>query len=186
MASLVPASLLASVLFSLTISTSAFALPVANFRVIDVYCSNPAYKPLPEEQAYRDNLKGIGCGDGKMSSPPCFEDYYQFSSRTAGVMVSVAKESPGVFCKMVTPLEISEPQPGMVQFKLGATTSHGESNRDGVSISCGSEEKKSSNIVRYYYEMKGSSLLLKVPSGPQCGTFIFEAAPVPSIPGLRR
>ncbi|WP_413291342.1 hypothetical protein [Bdellovibrio sp. HCB337] len=178
--------------FGLTTTQFALAaIPMGSFKVIDAYCSNPQYVNTPEEQDYIDTLKGIkgSCIDGKFTSPPCFEDYYVFTTATTGSFVTRSSFMPGVACVTTTEMTYSENPPGVLEMLLGKSTGHSESNDPNTSISCdGGGESGETSRASYHYKVDGEFLLLIMPgpagsgSTTDCGDYVFKAKSVTDFP----
>lgn len=166
-------------------STIAVALPVGSFKAIDAYCTNPAYKFNADEQAYIDSLRGHGsCKDGKLTSPPCFEDYYIFSADKSGFLVNFVQDMPGVGCLTMTPFNMLETVPGRVEMILGQSRSKSHSNDPNVKITCEDPllANGATSKISYEYKQDGDHLLLSNPSGPECGNFVLKLAPSQNVP----
>ena len=175
------------VVSGLLAANSAHSLTLGAYKVVDVYCANPNYKFSQEEQDYIDTLTGKkgSCIDGKYTSPPCFEDYYVFSTPTSGLLVSKTTDLPGVSCVSTTEMTYTTSAPNKIDILIGKAQSRGSSDKPDVSLDCQSSDE--GHHVYFDYKEENGNLLLMIP-GPanapanDCGTYIYKTAPVKDIP----
>lgn len=169
--------------FSVSYAAPTPGLILGTYKAIDAYCSKPDYVFPKEEKDFIDNIKGLtgSCIDGKFTSPPCFEDYYVFTTETKGAWVTRILDIKGVSCILSTEVTYSESPVGTLNFRLGKTTSLPVSTDPNTEINCGARDEGSE--VSFQYQQENNSLFLKAPhASEKCGEFIFKTISVNEVP----